>query len=83
MTATAKRSDRGLGNSSVENGRLLQRMRSQICKAMRRRAIFRRTLAELGKLSNQDLKDLGIPRSGIRRLALEAAVAKELSHEIF
>ena len=38
-----------------------------------RRAIYRRTRAELAALSNRELADLGIPRCHIHRVALETA----------
>ena len=38
---------------------------------MARREAFRRTWAELQALSNRELADIGIPRSHIRRIALE------------
>lgn len=41
--------------------------------AYARRRLYSRTLAELRALSDRDLADLGIHRSMIRRLALEAA----------
>ncbi len=41
-----------------------------------RRKVYRQTLRELGVLSNRDLADLGIHRSMITRVALEAAYGK-------
>ena len=38
-----------------------------------RRRVYRKTYHELSMLTDRDLADLGIPRSNIRRLALEAA----------
>lgn len=38
-----------------------------------KRSVYRRTLNELGALNNRELADLGLSRSGIRRVALEAA----------
>ncbi|MHC0054118.1 DUF1127 domain-containing protein [Actibacterium sp. D379-3] len=38
-----------------------------------RRRVYRRTVSELSALNARDLADLGISRSMIRRLALEAA----------
>jgi uncharacterized protein YjiS (DUF1127 family) len=35
--------------------------------------VYRNTHSELSSLSNRDLNDLGISRSGIKRLAMEAA----------
>ncbi|WP_109467590.1 DUF1127 domain-containing protein [Albibacillus kandeliae] len=51
----------------------LRNLVGDIKDALARRAVYRKTLAELSSLSNRDLGDLGISRSGIRRLALEAA----------
>ena len=41
--------------------------------AMARRSAYRRTYNELASLSDRDLADLGLHRSAIRRLSLEAA----------
>ena len=38
--------------------------------------IYRRTLNELAQLSDRDLTDLGLHRSGIRGIALETAYGK-------
>jgi len=40
---------------------------------LERRRVYRRTLDELHSLNSRDLADLGIDRSMIRSLALEAA----------
>ena len=45
-------------------------------EALERRRVYRRTLTELRSLSNRDLADLGIHRSMITRVALEAAYGK-------
>ena len=42
-------------------------------KAQAKRRVFRATYYELSVLSDRDLSDMGIPRSNIKRLALEAA----------
>ena len=57
---------------------LRQRVVAKQNKARRER--FRRTYSELCSLSNRELADLGIPRSHIRRLALEE-MAKEPTNE--
>lgn len=44
--------------------------------AMTRRRIYRQTLRELSALSSRELNDLGIHRSMITRIALEAAYGK-------
>ncbi len=50
-------------------GNLMSTARTQ----MERRKVYRQTKSELDSLSNRELCDLGISRSMIRRLALEAA----------
>lgn len=47
-----------------------------IREAGRRRAIYNQTLRELRALSNRELADLGIDRSMVTRIALEAAYGK-------
>lgn len=44
--------------------------------ALHRRRVYSQTVAELRGLSNRDLADLGISRSMITRIALEAAYGK-------
>lgn len=41
--------------------------------ARAKRKVYNETYAELAAMSDRNLKDLGIPRSGIDRKALEAA----------
>lgn len=48
-------------------------LRDTFAEYSQKRAIYRRTINELGALSNRELADLGLSRSGIRRVALEAA----------
>lgn len=45
-------------------------------EALARRRVYRRTLNELHGLSGRELADLGISRSMITRVALEAAYGK-------
>lgn len=47
-----------------------------LAEARARRAVYRQTLRELKALSGRELADLGIPRSTITRVALEAAYGK-------
>ena len=47
--------------------------RNQIRDALARRRVYRATYHELSMHTDRDLANLGIPRSSIRRLALEAA----------
>jgi uncharacterized protein YjiS (DUF1127 family) len=44
--------------------------------ALHRRRVYNQTVAELRGLSNRELNDLGISRSMITRIALEAAYGK-------
>jgi len=52
---------------------IFHQRRDQIRNALAKRKVYRATLFELSALSDRDLKDLGIPRSNIKRLAMEAA----------
>jgi len=45
-------------------------------ESMHRRSVFMATKRELNQLSNRELTDLGISRSMITRIALEAAYGK-------
>jgi len=45
----------------------------QLREAKAKRKVYRTTYHELSILSDRDLNDLGIPRSNIKRLAMEAA----------
>ena len=45
-------------------------------ESLRRRNVFLATKRELNQLSNRELADLGISRSMITRIALEAAYGK-------
>ncbi|WP_081780776.1 DUF1127 domain-containing protein [Sulfitobacter noctilucicola] len=47
--------------------------REQIARGFAGYAVYRRTRSELASLSDRSLADLGIARSNIRRMALEAA----------
>jgi uncharacterized protein YjiS (DUF1127 family) len=42
-------------------------------QALAKRKVYRATYSELSALTDRDLGDLGIPRSSIKRLAMEAA----------
>lgn len=52
---------------------IIHQKRDKLRSANARRKIYCTTYYELSVLSDRDLADLGIPRSSIRRLALEAA----------
>lgn len=51
-------------------------MIKSVSEALERRRVYHRTLRELRALSSRDLADLGIHRSMITRVALEAAYGK-------
>lgn len=42
-------------------------------KRRARRKLYRDTFSELASLSDRALKDLGLPRSSLKRIAMEAA----------
>lgn len=50
--------------------------RDQMQKAHAKRKIYHATLHELSVLTNRDLRDLGVQRSNIKRLAMEAAYGR-------
>lgn len=67
------RSNSGL-DVVLDAGRsIVHQKRDQIRQALAKRRVYRTTLSELAALTDRDLRDLGIPRSHIKRLALEAA----------
>jgi len=47
--------------------------RANFAEAAAKRALFRKTFAELDALSNRDLADLGMHRSTIKSVAYQAA----------
>ncbi len=55
---------------------IFQQRRDQIGQALARRKVYRATFSELSALTDRDLKDLGIPRSNIKRIAMEAAYGR-------
>ena len=52
---------------------IFHQKRDKMRRALEKRKVYRATLFELSALSDRDLSDLGIPRSSIKRLAMEAA----------
>lgn len=52
---------------------IFHQKQDQMRQARAKRKVFRATFFELSVLSDRDLKDLGIPRSHIKKLAMEAA----------
>jgi uncharacterized protein YjiS (DUF1127 family) len=70
---TVTRSNTGL-DVVLDIGRtIFHQKRDQMRQALAKRKVYRATLFELSTLSDHDLNDLGIPRSNIKRLAMEAA----------
>lgn len=58
----------------LDAGRTLYHQgRDRMQDALAKRKVYRATYHELSMLTDRDLADLGIPRSSIRGLALEAA----------
>jgi uncharacterized protein YjiS (DUF1127 family) len=48
-------------------------IKNSLVERVARNRVFRETQAELQSLSNRELNDLGLSRSGIKAIALEAA----------
>ncbi len=67
------RSNSGL-DVVLDAGRtIFHQKRDQMRQSLARRKVYRATLLELSALTDRYLKDLGIPRSNIKKLAMEAA----------
>lgn len=65
-----------LMNTQVGRGALAARfenVRASYTEARARRRAYNQTISELSSLTDRELHDLGIARSGIRSLAMEAA----------
>jgi uncharacterized protein YjiS (DUF1127 family) len=54
----------------------LQESIESLRAALRRRRVYNKTYRELSALTSRELEDLGIARSMIRRLAMDAAYGK-------
>jgi uncharacterized protein YjiS (DUF1127 family) len=67
------RSNSGLDAVLDASRTLFHQKLNEMRQALARRKIYRATHHELSVLSDRDLGDLGIPRSNIKRLAMEAA----------
>lgn len=50
--------------------------RAAAAEAAAKRKVYRQTVNELSALSNRELADLGLSRSGIKAIAMEAAYGK-------
>ena len=57
-------------------GERLGAVRARLAEAAAQRKVYRTTVAELDALSNRDLSDLGLSRSMIKSVAIEAAYGK-------
>ena len=62
------------GGTSLTSG--FAAFRANVAEKAAKRKIYRTTMSELQNLSNRDLADLGISRSMIKGIALEAAYGK-------
>ena len=51
-------------------------LRARVLDAVAKRRVYRTTLTELSSLTNRELSDLGISRSMIKGIAIEAAYGK-------
>ncbi|MFN3292024.1 MAG: DUF1127 domain-containing protein [Gemmobacter sp.] len=57
-------------------GRNGQGLMARLREALHRRQVYRRTLRELNGLTTRELADLGLTRSMVTRVALEAAYGR-------
>lgn len=61
-------------NAGLKPWRLIFEQRLNALRRLHaRRKCYRRTYSEFARLSDRGLRDLGVSRSGIKRLAMEAA----------
>jgi uncharacterized protein YjiS (DUF1127 family) len=58
-------------------GSRLAEIRKELVAAWRAQVVYRQTLSELQALSERELNDLGLNRSMLRSIALEAAYGKK------
>lgn len=63
----------GSRNTTISMGARLAEIKTQFSEAFTAWSVYRRTVAELQQLTTRELSDLGISRSMIRRIAIEAA----------
>ncbi len=66
----------GSRNTTISMGARLAEIKTQFSEAFAAWRVYRRTVAELQELSTRELSDLGISRSMIRSIAIEAAYGK-------
>lgn len=60
-------------------GRPGQGLVARLREALQRRTVYNRTVRELNALTTRELADLGMTRSMITRVALEAAYGKRVN----
>jgi len=63
----------GSRNTTIPMGARLAEIKTQLSEAYAAWRVYHRTVAELQQLTTRELSDLGISRSMIRRIAIEAA----------
>lgn len=66
----------GLGAFQSASRTFIHQLIRQTKADLARRKVYRDTVFELSSLSDRDLNDLGIARSNIKTLALEAAYGR-------
>lgn len=66
----------GSRSSFLSFGDRLAEIKSQFADALAARRLYNRTVSELQSCSDRELNDLGISRSMIKSIALEAAYGK-------
>ena len=57
-------------------GQMINRWAAEFGAWTERRKVYRTTFSELSRLTDRDLRDLGLIRADIRRVAMEAAYGK-------
>ncbi|SHG61298.1 protein of unknown function [Cognatiyoonia sediminum] len=62
--------------TSVTFGQRFNEFRARMAEASAQRKTYNTTMSELSALSNRELADLGLHRSMIKQVALEAAYGK-------
>lgn len=64
-------------STTLSLGDRLAEIRADLTEAWRAHRVYRQTLNELQALSDRELADLGLSRSALRSVALEAAYGKQ------
>ncbi|MBO6602646.1 MULTISPECIES: DUF1127 domain-containing protein [Paracoccaceae] len=66
----------GSHSSALSFGDRLAEIKTQLVEAYTAHKLYRRTMTELERCSDRELNDLGLSRSMIKSVALEAAYGK-------